>query len=174
MANIIDTTYFIIDTELSVDEIQNELTSYIDRFEPEILTMILGYDLKKQFVDALAGTPAQKWLDLRDGKDFTVDGIYYNWKGMANTLKNSLIAKYVYYQYLVNTNSFTSNNGIKLVNSENAINTNPRQKQCLAYNSMVNDIKKMDYFINNQNSLDPSAYTNYNPITIERINIFNI
>lgn len=173
MANIIDNTYFVRELSLPTDQIAAELTSYIDRFEPEILTKILGYDLKKAFVDALAGTPDQKWIDLRDGKEYQQDSVYRKWRGFKNTTKESLIANYVFYQYTIYGSEFNSTFGLKQVNSENSTFADYRRKQARVYNQMVDWISELDDFIQYSNSIT-ETYPNYEPEVIRKVNIFNI
>lgn len=174
MANLIDNTYFIIDISLPVDEISAELTSYITRFEKEILISSLGYDLYNQFATALAGTPDQKWVDLRDGKTYVVDGITKKWDGFINTDKKSLIAYYVYFQYLRYSSSYMATSGVKVSNSENSINISPIIKQVDAYNSCVDMVNELDEFVLWSNDQDPATYANYEPALMEKINQFNI
>jgi len=170
MANIIDNTYFIGDIQLPIDDISAKLTNYIVRLEPEILTKVLGYDLKKLFVDALAGVPEQKYIDLNEGKDYQVDGIWYNWRGLKNTSKESLIAYYVWYKFVTTDNTYVSGAGIKQALTENSQFTNPRFIQVQNYNKMVDFIAEMDKFIN----ANLSDYPTYKPELIGKINIFNI
>lgn len=167
-------SYFVIDINLPVDEIQTEIDGYIARFEREILIKTLGFDLYYNFIAALSGTPDQKWLDLRDGKIYVQDGVNKRWRGLINDEKESLIAYYVYYQFLKSNNQYASGNGVKLVNSENSVNQSPIQKQKDAYNRMVDLISEMDDFIQYSNSIDSTTYPNYEPEVIRKVNIFNI
>lgn len=175
MANLIDTTYFINEISLPIDEIGGELTSYITRYEKEILIKILGYDLYKAFITALEGyEPAEKWGLLRDGCDYEVSGITYNWPGLINTEKESLIAYYVFYQFSCHSSTFNSSVGGQIIKGENSISVDNRRKQVFAYNKMVDMISQMNdfiYYMNNQNNTN---YPNYYPETIRKINIFNV
>ena len=173
MANLIDTSYFINDIYLPTDECP-DLTGFITKFEPEILKKVLGYDLYAVFIAALAGTPASKWTDLRDGADYDVSGITYEWRGLINTEKDSLIAYYVFYKYTfmgMNTNSGV---GIKMTNSENSTITDKRYVQIYAYNRMVDMIAEMDAFILAKNSADATTYPLYYPGCVNKVNLFNI
>lgn len=68
--------------------------------ETEILVELLGYDLYKSFVAGIAEIiPAQKWLDLRDGKDYQVTNkngqlVYIKWGGIREMLKYFVYAEY--------------------------------------------------------------------------------
>ena len=175
--------YFILDIALPVDEVQTELTGFISRYEKEILTLCLGYDLYSTFITALSGTPDQKWTDLRDGKVYQVNGVNVKWNGLVNTDKISLIAYYVYYKFLVSSSEFASSNGVKLINNENAANINPRQKQVYAYNQCLDligspsdSVKKgtLYNFLTYSNGLNSLTYPNWEFTQLTKINIFNI
>lgn len=169
MANLIDTTYFVRDLSLPVDEVSAELTLYINTYEPEILTKILGYDLYDAFVTALSGTPGTEWTNLRDGCEYDIGSVTYKWRGLINTNKESLIANYVWYNFVCNSDFY--NAGIRKLNTENSIPVNPRPKQVKIYNQMVNWINEMNQFITN----NLTSYPNYLPETyINKINVFNI
>jgi hypothetical protein len=174
MANLIDLTYFNTDKTVSRPETDTLLTAYILKFEPEILEKILGYDLKKAFLAGLTGTVAQKWTDLKEGKEYSKDGIYYNWPGFTNTLKQSLIANYVFYKFTCGAFYTTNGSGIWLASSENSKQADKRYLQVMIYNEMIDLINKMDCFISYQNSVDSATYPNYSPETLSKINIFNI
>jgi hypothetical protein len=172
---IIDNTYFIREISLPTDQIGAELTSYIERFEPEILTKILGYDLYKQLTAGLANTyPEQKWLDLRDGCDYEQDEVYYHWRGLTNSTFESIIANYVFYYYTIYGSQFNSVFGLKQVLGENSTQADYRHKQMRVYNQMVDWISEMSDFIEWSNSVDSETYPNYNPSVIRKVNVFNI
>lgn len=171
---LIDTTYFNTDMAIALPEMSSKITAYINKYEPEILEKILGYDLKKAFTDALAGTPDQKWEDLRDGIEYQYDGIYYNWPGFINSEKISLIANYVFYKFTCSGFYSITSSGIWLNNSENSKHMDLRNYQVSIYNDMVDMIAKLNHFILVKNEEDDTTYPNYYPETINKINIFNI
>lgn len=169
MATIIDQTYFTkAELKLPIDNVDAQ--DYIDIHEPEILKKVLGYALSKEFQAALADTPAQKWLDLRDGKDYTdFAGNLQQYEGIK-----SIIADYVFVQIVGDKQNYTTDSGVKMGSTENAENTSPRYKQVFAQNDMVDRIVFLDEFINVTNSDTPDTYENYLPTTQEKGNIFNI
>jgi len=169
MADILNTNaYFINELTLPVDNINWQ--SYIDEHEPIILRKILGYELYKEFITELAGTPSATWTNLRDGAEYTdssgylqkYDGIY------------SIIAEYVFCAIVADKQNYTTDSGVKIGGTENAENYNPRYKQKYAQNDMVCRISVMNDFINATNTETADTYDNYLPETIVKGNIFNI
>lgn len=92
---------------------KSRVQAFIDRYESELLINALG---REQYAELLSqlnedGTfitdPIQKWVDLVDGKD--------NWNGLRyayGDYKISLIAYYVYYHYLRDTETFYAVTGL--------------------------------------------------------------
>ncbi len=169
MATIIDNTYFTNELKLPADNIG--VQSYIDEHEPIILRKILGYALYKEFKAALdGGSPAQKWLDLRDGVEYTdnsdnlqkYDGI------------KTIITEYVFDAIIADVQTQVTDSGVKKGSTDNAGNYSPRYKQRFAQNDMVDRISVMDEFITVTNNETADTYADYLPETIEKRNIFNI
>ena len=169
---LINDTYFTGKIVLPVSDIQNELNGYILRLEPEILTKVLGYDLKKAFLDGLEDDPIlQKWTDLLEGKEYQVNGIYYNWRGFTNDLKESIISNYVFCYYLQHGSKFNSQFGLRQVNTENSQPADIRFKYTMIYNEMIDWIAELDQFIVAMNGTG-DIYPNYAPELIRKINPF--
>lgn len=60
---------------------------FVNAAEVKWLKRLLGYQLYTEFAAAIAGTPAQKWIDLRDGAVYTGDdGVQYEYKGLVDLL----------------------------------------------------------------------------------------
>jgi hypothetical protein len=139
---MIDTSYFIQDISIpNLDKVTNSITTAISRYEKEILINLLGYELYNEFVTELAGSPAQKWLDLRDGADFELEfnGRTYSlhWNGLVNDDKVSLISYYVYYKYRENNITVTTGVGEARGKAENSVIVDDIPKMVNAWNSMV-------------------------------------
>ena len=169
MATIIDNTYFInTELELPIDNI--DVQSFIDKHEPDILDKTLGVELADEFTAALADTPAQKWLDLRDGK------VYIDSSGNQQRYKGIkiIIADYVFFKTTKKKQTVSTDSGIKTQITDNAEKTSPRKDQVFAWNDMVDRIVHLNGFINRTNSDTPDTYENYLPTLIEKRNIFNI
>lgn len=139
----VDKTYFFGELVLSgVQSTAGEaaLNLIIDSRERELLLKLFGYELYKNYIAGIAaGSPAQKWLDLRDGKEYTNgSGVLDKWPGLRFTIgtsKQSLIANYVYWHYVRDNHTFTTGSGEK--KSPLAINAFPDAKIVRAWNQMV-------------------------------------
>ena len=79
----------------------DEYLVFIDKYEFQFLLLSLGFELAKELLDQFEAdgswkpSAEQKWKDLVDGKD--------NWQGLrfsVGEFKQSMIANYVYCQYL--------------------------------------------------------------------------
>lgn len=147
---VIDTSYFF--GELSISQPTATLQMLIDSRESELLTKLLGYELNKLYTAGIAaGSPAQKWLDLRDGKEYTTGGgVLTKWPGLrftVGTAKKSLVANYVYWFYLLDNITFTTPSGQK--KSELPVNALPDHKMIRAWNEMVNWNFQLNTFLLN-------------------------
>jgi len=168
--SIIDHTFFQKgQLKLPIDNI-TDWQFFIDKHEPEILNEILGYELARDFQSALAGTPDQKWVDLRDGGEYTdgndylqkYEGIYY------------IIADYVYFNIISDKQNYATDSGVKRGLTDNSEIANPKYKQVWAWADMKVRINSMDEFINYTNDLVSDTYANYNPKDIGLTNVLNI
>jgi hypothetical protein len=83
----IDTSYF--QGDLSIGQITSpaviaSVNLFIQKFEDEFLTRLLGYSLYKAFKAAmLSEAPEQRFIDLRDGKEYQWDGVVQKWRGLV-------------------------------------------------------------------------------------------
>ena len=148
---IIDATYFekgllfipnnkdISATPVAAPSIQSELEVFIDNYERDLLINALGVTLFNLLVTAMDDLPSadQKWQDLVDGTDYTINSKEYRWEGLRGYNKQSLIAFYVFCQYLRNDESTYTTTGIVQNTAKNADNYNPTGKYIKAYNSFI-------------------------------------
>ena len=152
MANLIDYTYFI--RELSLPQAANVegravINSFIDKYEPKLLTAALGADLYAALVAGLAEeTPLAIWTDLMTGKDYIYNLKSYRWTGLRNTTtKESPIANYVYYWIMKNNISNTTGIGEVSPKGENSFRANPSRKMTAAWNEMVDQLRSLKHFL---------------------------
>lgn len=144
----IDTTYFI--KKLSIPNIVEpssdaaiELAIDIDRYVSQFLKQTLGNilfeELKINTIDGeLIPLAPQKWVNLVDGCNYTIDNNVYTWQGLRyseGAFKVSLLANYVY----LNQFQFTNNSMIgQIINvSKNAISQNPTEHLIDIWNEFV-------------------------------------
>lgn len=109
---------------------ENKVTAAIERYEKLLLVSALGkdqYDLLMANIEATSGI----WYDLLNGK--TYDGNY--WPGLKDP--NSLIAYFVYYNYLKNDRMQYTSVGLERSMSKNAIAVNPTEKLTEVWNVFV-------------------------------------
>lgn len=137
---LIDIDYFKGALQLPNIEKDEEsfIANYIERYEKEVLIKLLGNDLYQQVIENYDTEVDDKWRDLVEGKDFivTVSGIDYTvkWNGLINSEEISLIAYYVYYNYLDQNFQQTTGLGVGAQNMANATVITPNKKLVWAWN----------------------------------------
>jgi hypothetical protein len=155
---LIDHTFFIGELNLpntGNTEMQLRLNRFITKYEDRFLTELLGYDLYKQLKTGLiAITPDSKWTDIRDGADFTFNGLSYNWQGLVNDdTKTSIIANYVYYWWMRNEATQTTAVGEVITKTENSTRISPATKMRSAWDEMVNGVWQLVRFLDANRSI---------------------
>src|SRR5688500_3522091 len=128
--NIVNTnnTYVII-----------QLDHFINKYEKQLLTEVLGLTLYNSFKAGLAEVSVpQIWTDLKTGVDYTdLNGKSRHWRGIISTApKESLIANYVYYWYQRNNHTQTASTGETKGKQENADMASMAVKLMRAWNEM--------------------------------------
>lgn len=134
---LIDISYFFGDIQvgqLSEQSVKDTLNLFISQYEPAILERLLGYATYKALADS-----DQKWTDLKTGVEYTDEnGILQKWNGLYNaTTKVSLIAYYVYCQYMENQLTATGGAGEGKILLQNAEVVSAGRKIRKAWNLMV-------------------------------------
>jgi len=166
LANLIDISYFINDLRLpasgDIDKIN--IAEAITLYEPEMLKKLLGATLYAAFIAGLAVTPiAQKWLDLRDGKNFTFtcDGniITTRWEGLKGFAKKSIIAYYVFCKYFESKQEYFSGQGQVQGNSENATTVDAAPMFVKRWNEFVEIYGQVPDYLNKHSISDYVVYT---------------
>lgn len=164
---LIDTSYFYGDlsiAQITEDSVDTVVKRFIALYEPEVLTNLMGYELYKNYLAGVtAGT--QKYKDVRDGKEYTNRmGRLSKWRGLKQKLGSdsfSLVANYVYFQYIKDQASSTTGTGEKISNAQNAIGTSPRFKMVRAWNQMARwNWELVEFLLSNQSDY-PEFLTHY-------------
>lgn len=159
--SLINSSYFIGERNIpNVDypDVGSAVGNLLNKYEPEYLKALLGYELFLLFEAGLAeATPAAKWTEIRNGIQFTMlDGRLTKWKGLVDTETfQSPIADYVYYWWLRNNVSQTAEMGEVRGKAENAVNVSPKFKMCKAWNDMVDKSLVLYEFLLVNNTVYP-------------------
>lgn len=122
--SLIDSTYFVRDINLPAGS-YNDITASITRYERDILIQILGYDLYKLVAAYNVNTSPQRIKDIVEGKEYLEGDYYVKWNGLVNSEKVSLLAYYVYIQYVKDHAVDFQNVGAIAANLENGVNVGP-------------------------------------------------
>ena len=151
MATIIDNTYFkngwlfipnnkdINASPVGSPTIETDLDLFRIEYERELLLNSLGVTLYNLLQTALLDLPSsdQKWQDLVEGKDYAINGKTKRWNGLRGANQQSLIAFYVYCQYLRNDNSTYLTTGIAQSTANNAERSDPSPKFVKSWNRFL-------------------------------------
>lgn len=152
MADIIDSTYFekgslYIPNNKNVNveptgtpTVVTELDFFITKYERQLLMNALGVTLYDELQVALLDLPAsdQKWKDLVNGRNYTnADGNVKRWDGLKGFDNQSVIAFFVYTEYLRNDNETYATVGTVKNDAKNATNIGATPKFIKAYNQFV-------------------------------------
>lgn len=93
---LIDYTYFTGPVSIpntDKDYVQDRLNEFINKYEPEYLKKVLGYDLWKAFMAGLAEpTVDQKWLNLLNGAEYTWYNKTRKWIGFVPLIDGGSIS----------------------------------------------------------------------------------
>lgn len=166
---LIDRTYFVGELNIpNTDQLAvSSLTDlFIEKYEERFLKTALGYSLYKAFKAGLQEmTIAQKWIDLRDGVEYvSLSGKTIFYRGLisqpsilvpppsAPSDKQSPIANYVYYWFIINSHTQTSSMGEKKSQTENAVSISPNNKLVRAWNEMHQWVGELICFLNTKSS----------------------
>ena len=156
MATIIDNTYFqkgwlFIPNNKDVNSrpagsvsAVSQIDFFIEEYERELLLNALGVTLYNELQAEIDGTlSTQKWIDLVNGKDYAINGKTKRWNGLKGANQQSLIAFYVYCQYLRNDNSTYLTTGIAQNTANNAERSDPSPKFVKSWNRFLEQYQSM-------------------------------
>jgi hypothetical protein len=124
------------------------LNDTIKKYEPIVLADILGYQNFKDLSDHLSDSSG-KWSDLLNGKEYDSNGHPVKWRGLKykdDDVNRSLLADYIYYEYLKAKASTLSSVGLITNDAKNSKRVNSNERLVTAWNSFVSQVQG-----NNQN-----------------------
>lgn len=166
---LIDYSFF--NTEINIPNLNRPgvlepLNNMIKKWEPKVLTGLLGYKLYKAFTDGILVDPIdQRWVDLKDGKEYTTSsGVFKKWIGLVivdGTEKLALSANYVYYKFLRYQAEQNSGVGAVATKTENSQRVSPARLQAKAWNEMVEWGCQLRQFIEDNISVYPEYSQDY-------------
>ena len=132
------------------------------------------------FLDSDEYTVTGSTLTLTGGRTFSLNDRYYyiplgiSLASGTGAVKRSLIANYVYYQWLRDQATQSSGIGEVITKTENSKRTDPRQKMCAAYNEMVEQLWCMWHYLDANKTAyayTPNHWTRNKYRTINTMNL---
>ncbi len=143
--SLIDKTYFkgLVRLQTGNNIISDLLDEFIPRIEKDILVRGMGYSLYSEFKTQIeANSPEQKWLDLRDGKEFTLQDFRGNeitvyFPGLANSDNENMLAYFTYFYVVRMLQQQATSAGVTYNVPEAGGLTNAGQKMADAWNNGV-------------------------------------
>lgn len=156
MTNLITKAYFKADIQLPTGAYDN-LDLFITKFQKECLMYLLGYELYALLEEAMTvvapATVLEPYKSLIDGAEYLVGDRKVKWNGLKNSDEVSLLANYVYCEYLRNRVTETTPSGETVSNNENS-------NQASVFAKIFNAWNKFEelYGYNGQDEMIPSAY----------------
>ena len=91
--------YYVQDINIPTGS-YDTLDAAITRYEPEILRLLLGYDLAALVIAYNVSTSPQIIKDIVEGKSYTEGSYTIHWNGLLNTELVSILSYYVYINYI--------------------------------------------------------------------------
>ncbi len=143
---LINDTYFVFDLSLPAGK-YSDIAGWINRLEGDLIREIVGVELGNLILE-YSEASNQRIKNIVEGVDFEVDGINYHWNGLVNDNKKSLIAYYVYTQYLRNNITFTTGTGERKAKNENSHNANQSIKYWRAHQRYMEEVTTLLMFLN--------------------------
>jgi hypothetical protein len=181
---LIDKSYFVGDINIPDTgnaKVLERLNFFIGKHEPEFLKQVLGYSLWKAYTAGIAvtPTPAQKWLDLRDGVEYTVGDVVYFYSGLrtvvmpanspAPAVYKSPIANYIYYWWKRSDTKAKPDDA----EQQQAFFNERNQSMIRAWNEMAEWVNGAIHFLNNNNETY-SEWQNVNWLTVYAYNSYSL
>lgn len=137
------------------------LPAFIDREEKALLERVLGQKLYGDFITGInQPTPAQKWVDIRDGKAYTYGGKQFVWGGLKPMLIPWVFSRYVRH----NIAHFTGV-GTATGNTENALVISSVFVEATFYNEASEKVDSLIQFITFSNEYEYDELTRIGVMT---------
>ena len=136
----------------------SKLEHFIDVNERLLLLSFLNVELYNELQVALQDLPnaLAKWQNLVDGTTYVKDNETFVFDGLRGYSKDSLVAYFVFCEYVKNDNTYYSTSGIVQTKDKNAVRVDPSNKLIDCYYAFLN--KYQDSYESNE----PIYYTSYN------------
>tara|TARA_R110002051_G_C8769409_1_gene503337 strand:+ start:14068 stop:14718 length:651 start_codon:yes stop_codon:yes gene_type:complete len=132
----------------------SKLEHFIDINERLLLLSFLNVDLYNEFELAIQDLQNAdvKWLNLVEGTTYTKDGEKYIFDGLRGYSKDSLVAYFVFCEYIKNDNNYYSTSGVIQTKDKNAYRVDPSSKLMDCYYAFLNKYQ------DNYEDLEPCYY----------------
>ena len=183
-----------------------KLQDFIDRYEREALISVLGYQLAEAFTSQFThdpntntwtfnGTKGDKWDELLNGKEYSVSGKDYRWRGLTYAVAKwgnggseleSLLAYYVYCKFIEDDYLNHTGTGFQREDAVNATGMGYSRNYARAFNAFVDGVEfnegterqvkpvSLYDFIQDMNSLDPTTYPDWEYQRFRYVNRFGL
>lgn len=113
---------------------ETTLEEYIETFEPEFLTKLLGMTLYENFIQGMkADAPLEMWVELRNK-------LFYSGEKQIQAYPKSPCTAYVYYMIKRLNKSLDTIKGNVKQHVSNSTDVNDNSKAVKAWNMMVEDV----------------------------------
>lgn len=173
---IIDETYFrgeINIPQLSQPAVLEKLELFITKYETKFLVQAFGLELFSLILVYLAtpdGDPIEERIrDIVEGVEFSYDEELQIWGGLRNTEKQSPVANFIFYHYVLDAITFLSQVGEAGSVAENSQKVSSDDRLVFVNNEMVQMMESLKKLMRS------GDYPEYKPkVNFEIINRFNL
>lgn len=170
------TTYLFFVGDIEIPNSQptkpsgERLGHFISKYEPKMLKELLGYELYN-LLDANSAQGSGIYHDLINGKDFTDSlGRSNRWVGLQ-TIGSSMLANFIYFNYMGSRETVSTGIGEKMPQSENMTSASSEVKMIIAWNEMVDLVNLLHDFLV-QSKEDYPTYIGLESLYYENYNYF--
>lgn len=184
MIYLINSDFFVDGLDIpntGKDDVSVRLSGFIAQYEVECLRQILGYPLYKLFnAEVQSGTYSERFQNLLDGADYTVNDRLRNWQGLVRSedndddepiLRISLIANYIYWFWM--DDAATKSTGVGATGKmdvQAGKSVTPADKMVKAWNSFSAQTQAMISFLWNKKDEDGiRVYPEFERCDIQRV-----